>query len=135
MPNAGELKVYCEAIASRRERFKRLGELPAPAPSRRRLAAPAPAPGDLASIFVPADHVRYPELRAWSETANERQFEFGRSSDNRVGIWIAWEIWDNRQTVARKAPAAPTGPLTLSDAAKEVMCDIDEARAMGRAAK
>src|ERR1700682_6540100 len=49
MPNAGELKVYCEGQAARKERLRRLGELP-PADFRRALLPPPPhAPGDLAT--------------------------------------------------------------------------------------
>src|ERR1700730_13554767 len=37
MPNAGELKVYCEGQAARRERLRRLGELPPADFSRARI--------------------------------------------------------------------------------------------------
>ncbi len=40
MPNAGEIKVYCDGIATRKERLQRLGSLPAPDFSRSRLPPP-----------------------------------------------------------------------------------------------
>lgn len=96
MPNAGELKRYCEAEAARRDRLKRLGDLPKP--NLLRLAAPNPrdAPaGAFANVFVPNDNPRYSSLVKWSETADPRLFRFGRSSDARGGIWISHEIWDS----------------------------------------
>jgi hypothetical protein len=93
MPNAGELKVYCEAVAARRERIRKLGELPRPDFTQARLSAPPPAAGDLASVFVPDGHPRYSKLVEWAKTASARMWKFGRSSDNRVGIWIAYDVW------------------------------------------
>lgn len=93
MPNAGELKVYCEAVAARKDRIRKLGELPRPDFTQARLNAPEPAAGDLASVFVPDGHPRYSKLVEWAKTANERMWKLGRSSDNRVGIWIAYDIW------------------------------------------
>jgi hypothetical protein len=42
MPNAGELKVYCDGVAARRDRIQRLGALPAPDFNRPRLPPPPP---------------------------------------------------------------------------------------------
>lgn len=129
MPTSGELKRYCESEATRRDRLKRLGDLPRPNPNR--LAAPNPRdalPGAYANVFVPNDNPRYSALVKWSEDADKRLFKFGRSSDNRVGIWISHDTWDQRATVARQAPAAQPQSFALSDAAKKVMRDVDEAR-------
>lgn len=98
MPTSGELKRYCEAEAGRKARLRRLGDLPRPVPLQNRLAAPNPrdaAPGAYANVFVPNDNPRYSSLVKWSETADPRLFRFGRSSDQRVGIWISHAIWDS----------------------------------------
>lgn len=97
-PNVGELKVYCEAIAARRERVRRLGEFQAPNPNQPRLDAPARAPGDLATVFVPINNSRYPELLEWSKTADPRFFKFER----RPGIWVSYDTWDQRSIGVRK---------------------------------
>jgi hypothetical protein len=98
MPQSGELKVYCDSVAARRDRLRRLGSLPAPDFSRPRLEPPPPAPGDLATVFVPESHPRYPEIVAWArmKDTDPRLWQFGRSSDRRVGIWVAWNVWDDR---------------------------------------
>jgi hypothetical protein len=98
MPNAGELKVYCEGLAARRERVQRLGALPPPDFSRARLAPPQPAPGDLAKVFVPASNPRYPSLLEWSKTADPRKFKF----EKRPGIWVSYDTWDNGMAAAPK---------------------------------
>jgi hypothetical protein len=115
MPNAGELKVYCDGVGSRRDRIRRLGELPAPDFSRPRLAAPPRAPGDLATVFVPASNPRYAALLEWSKTADVRLFKF----EARPGIWISWDTWDNR---------AATAPRSRMAEAKRAMADVDAER-------
>ena len=123
MPNAGELKVYCDGVAARRERIQKLGSLPKVDFSRARLAPPERRPGDLATVFVPAANPRYPELLKWSETADNRLFKF----EQRPGIWVSYDTWDNRQVKLRK----PTDRqevaqrLTLSEEAKRVMGMVD----------
>jgi hypothetical protein len=107
MPNAGELKVYCDGVAARRERLKRLGSLPAPDFSRARLPHPQPSPGDKATIFVPASNPRYGELLEWSKTADPRLFKF----EQRPGIWVSYDTWDQRKVATRK----------LSDIAKPII--------------
>lgn len=126
MPNAGELKVYCEGVAARRERLKRLGSLPAPDFSRPRLPPPEPQPGDKATIFVPAANPRYPELLKWSETADPRLFKF----EQRPGIWVSYDTWDNRQVKLRKPTDRPevAQRLALSEEAKRVMATVDAER-------
>ena len=130
MPNAGELKVYCDAIAARRDRIQRLGSLPKVDFTRARLAAPPRQPGDLATVFVPADNVRYPQFVEWSKTADPRQWKFGVSSDNRNGIWVSYDIWDLRQIAARKVKPSAELPqrLSLSEEALRAMAAVDAER-------
>lgn len=129
MPNAGELKVYCDGVAARRERIQRLGSLPPVDFSRARLPPPPPAPGDKATIFVPASHQRYPQLVKWSETADAQLWKFGRSSDDRQGIWVCYDIWEKGHVAQRMfADDAKPTSLTLSAAARRVMADLDAER-------
>jgi hypothetical protein len=111
MPNAGELKVYCEAIAARKERLQRLGSLPAPVPIHALLSPPAPAPGDHATIFVPAANPRYASLLEWSKTADPRKFKF----EKRPGIWVSHDMWDQRVDMAGRR---------MSDIAKDLIADV-----------
>lgn len=105
MPNAGQLKVYCDSVAARRDRLQRLGSLPAPDFSRPRLPPPPPMPGDKATVFVPNTHGRYPELAKWAQSpdTDPRLWQWGRSSDLRVGIWVAWNVWDDRRTLVGRS--------------------------------
>ena len=104
MPNAGELRRYCEAEAARRERMKQLAALPRPVPLSHRLARPKmTAPGCLANVFVPQEHARYARLCAWAETADPRLWRHGVSSDKRPGIWIGLEIWQGNVEASAKA--------------------------------
>lgn len=126
MPNAGELKVYCDAIAARQHRLQELGKLPRVDFNRQALPPPQPAPGDKATIFVPASNAEYQKLLEWSKTADPRLFKF----DQRPGIWVSWDTWDNRRTVTRSNHPDDRKPtsLALSDAAKRVMAGIDAER-------
>jgi hypothetical protein len=129
MPNAGELKVYCDGVAARRERLQRLGSLPAPDFSRARLPPPEPQPGDKATVFVPEINPRYPQLVEWSKTADPRLWRFGTSSDNRQGIWVSYDTWENRQVTARRITRADEPQrLELSEEAKRVMGMVDAER-------
>lgn len=112
MPNAGELKVYCDSVGAQRDRVKRLGSLPAPNFNRERLPRPEPMPGDLATVFVPSGNPRYPALVDWAKTADPRKWKY----DGRPGILVAYDIWDQRQTVARK----------IGDVAKEILQSASE---------
>jgi hypothetical protein len=95
MPNAGELKIYCEAVAARVERLQRLGSLPRPDFTRAQLPKPEPAPGDRATVFVPASNSSYPALLEWSmRTDTDPQlFKF----EARPGIWVSYDTWENRR--------------------------------------
>lgn len=97
MPNAGELKVYCDGVAARRERLKHLGSLPAPNPARAVLPPPPPRPDDKANVFVPENHHQYAEIVAIAQRENERLWRFGDSQDGRVGIWIASHLIDGKK--------------------------------------
>lgn len=94
MPQSGELKRYCDDVAARKHRMEELAKIPRLIPADRRLAAPAAGPGAWANVFVPAGHRRYERLVVWSQTADERKFRFGKSSDGRDGIWITHNVWD-----------------------------------------
>lgn len=102
MPNAGELKVYCDGVAARRERIQRLGSLPRPDFTQPRLPRPPLRPGDLATVFVPPENPRYPQFVEWAKTADPKLWKFGVSSDNRNGIWVSYDTWDLRQIATRK---------------------------------
>lgn len=97
MPNAGELKCYCDGEAARRARIERSRELPPLVPIHSRLPPPR-APGRNANFFVPADHARYPALVVWSATAELGLWRMGKSSDGRDGIWIGRAIWEDFST-------------------------------------
>lgn len=119
MPNAGELKVYCDAMAARRERVQRLGKLPRA--DFTRLSPPRPGPGDLATVFVPAAHNRYDSLVEWSKTAHPMYWKF----EKRPGIWVSYDVWDQRHTAAKR----------LSDYAKPVVEAAEEAAQSREAAE
>jgi hypothetical protein len=100
MPNAGELKVYCDGVAARRERIKHLGSLPAPTRARAALPPPEPRPGDKANVFVPANHHRYADIAAMAQRENERLWRFGKSDDGRAGIWVASHLLEKQRPVS-----------------------------------
>jgi hypothetical protein len=97
MPQSGELKVYCDGVAARRDRLQKLGEMGRPDLSRLALPRPEPAPGDKATVFVPASNPRYPQLVEWAKKADPRLWRY----EQRPGIWVALHIWDDRQTALR----------------------------------
>ena len=129
MPNAGELKVYCETQAARKERLKRLGERRVPVAPEQRLEPPEQPPGHLANVHIYAGHPRYAALVEWSKTAEPRLWKFGKSSDGRDGIWIPLNVWQDGMAAVREAgPKVKERSYVLSEAAQKVMKDIDEAR-------
>ena len=134
MPNAGELKVYCETQAARKDRLRRLGERRAPVAANLRLEAPEQPPGYLANVHIYDSHPRYAALVEWAKTAEPRLWKFGTSSDGRNGIWIPLSVWQDGQPSVKAAAVAKERSLALSDAARKVMKEIDEARAWGREA-
>lgn len=100
MPNAGELKVYCEAEAKRRANLARLGSLPAPDFSRARLFAPEPLPGRMATTFIAANHARYPSCVEWTKWADDKFWRVGKGPDGQAGVWFNFEEF----TAGRKPP-------------------------------
>lgn len=119
MPNAGELKVYCDGVAARRARMQHLASVPALDPNRRRLPPPAPRPGDMANVFVPATDGRYERIVAMAQRENERLWSFGQSSDGRTGIWVAHHLIEDGRfrsmpsvaDLAKQATGMATEPL------------------------
>lgn len=107
MPNAGELKRYCEGVAAHRERMTRLAAVPRPVPADRRLAAPPAAPGSFANVFVPEGHRRYAGLQKWAETADPKFWRYGPSSDGRPGLWVAYNVWDAPQPAMQRTKSDP----------------------------
>lgn len=101
MPNAGELKVYCDGVAARKDRLQKLGESRVDF-SRAVLPRPYPSQGDKATVFVPASNPRYPKLVEWSKTADPRLWKF----EARPGIWVAFHIWDARHAGLRSLAVA-----------------------------
>ena len=100
MPNVGELKACCDAVAVRHERMERLRGLPAPCYARHEQEAPD---GSLAGVFVPKDHARYQALVDWAASARAKFWKYAKSSDGRDGIWVAYGAWDNNATFMRDA--------------------------------
>lgn len=76
MPQPGELRLYCEGIAARRERMRRLGERRVPDHRQVRLEAPEPQPGDLANVLVRSNHSKYERVCKWAETADKRLWRY-----------------------------------------------------------
>lgn len=106
MPNAGELKVYCDGQAARKERLKRLGERQIPDPTQARIEASVRSVNPLhpiAGIFVPPTHQRYARLCEMAKDGNPKFYRYGKSSDGRDGIWVAWHIYDDRDTLIATA--------------------------------
>lgn len=98
MPNVGELKVYCESLAARRDRLRNLGARRVPDPDQARIEAPKPQPGDLANVFVAETHARYSHWCEWAKSSEPRLWKYGKSSDGRPGIWIAHNALDSGPT-------------------------------------
>lgn len=124
MPNAGELKVYCDGVVARRDRMQKLAELPPVDFSRARLPAPAPAPGSRAKIFVPASNARYQQMLDWSKTADSLDWKF----EARQGIWVSHAAWESRAVPPRQQRIEPVTSLKLSDIARRTMADLDAER-------
>lgn len=131
MPNAGELRIYCEAQAARKDRLRRLGERRIPVAANMRLEPPEQPQGYLANVHIPAGHVRYAALAIWAKTAEPRLWKFGKSSDGVDGIWIPLDIWQDGMVAVGKAAQTEKLSFALSEAALKVMRDVDEARSWG----
>lgn len=103
MPNSGELKAYCDALADRKERLKQLAAIPRLIPASHRLEAPEAPQGSCANVFVPEGHPRYARLCDWTKTTEPKFWKFGVSSDNRSGLWVSLDVWEGN-TQARPKP-------------------------------
>jgi hypothetical protein len=121
MPNSGELKAYCDALADRKYRMEQLAKIPRPVPASHRLDAPEPASGSFANIHVPDNNPRYAKLAEWTKTADPKFWKFGPSSDGVVGLWIPLNVWQDggAQQIAKKF--APPKDLTLSETTRAAM--------------
>ena len=80
-------------------------------------------------MFVPSTHERYSKLVAWSQDpqTESRKWRYGKSGDNRDGIWIAWDVWDDRPAPMRSIGGLAAA-VTLSAAARKTMADVDAER-------
>jgi hypothetical protein len=105
MPNAGELKRYCDGIAARQERLKQLAAIPPPSPRSHRLAAPPRPAGYFANVHVPQSNARYARLVEWAKSADEKLWRLGHNSKGEAGLWIPLDVWQGNggQPVAGRA--------------------------------
>lgn len=115
MPNAGELKVYCDGVAKRKAHFKRLGDLKIQ--PRPLLSGPDTQPGSLANLFVPSSNRRFDALVEWATTqaTDQRLFRF---DEERGGLWISQHIWETGTPKVRgetfKRPEVQLEPENVS---------------------
>jgi hypothetical protein len=111
MPNAGELRIYCETVAARRDRLRRLGSIAVPAAAPR-LAPPEPKPGDLANVFVAETHPRYQRLLGIINDLNPRLWRYGKSLvDGKSGMWVALNVLEDGAIVGRSIGHAASSAL------------------------
>lgn len=123
MPNSGELKAHCDALAERRHRLEQLAKIPRPVPASHRLEAPTDRPqGYVANIHVYEGHPRYAKLAEWTKTQAPKFFRFG-PSDGIPGLWIPLNVWQDggAQQVAKKFEMPKSFALTPE--ARAVMAD------------
>ena len=123
MPSAGELKVYCEALAGRKERLNRLGSLPKPLPM---LPAPPARPGDLANVRIPPSNPRYAKWLEWAQANPDSRF----CRMDKHGLWIAYCVLTEHKNPPRETPTdePEMRPLTLSEDALRAMRSVDAER-------
>ena len=51
--------------------------------------------GYLAQVFVPQGHPRYEVLCKRAEASDPIWWKYGKSSDNRSGIWVSHNFWNS----------------------------------------
>lgn len=90
LPNPGELKARCEAIAEHRARISQYNELPPVDLGRIALPAPEPRPGRRANLLVGKDCHRYEEMRQRALKADSDPAEF---EWNAKGIKVSLSWW------------------------------------------
>lgn len=105
MPNAGELKQFCDAIAAHKANIKRLKELPPVQPVHARLAPAERPQGHLANVHVPVGHKLHDRLIEWSATADRSLWRLGKSSEGRDGIWVGRGIIEAPGALAKHIDA------------------------------
>ena len=118
MPNAGELKIYCEGIAQRQARLAKLAELPRPNLSAPRLPMPdRNEPGRWANVFVSAAAPQYPRMCKRAETADVREY---RHDTVRGGIHVNHE-WITGGAQGERAPYKPPADMSLTPSTRAHM--------------
>jgi hypothetical protein len=90
MPQAGELKRYCDGIAAHRANIARLGSLPSPNFRTARLAPPPDLPGRHATTFIAASHERYPAAVEWTKQAEDKFWKAGKGLAGENGVWVCY---------------------------------------------
>ncbi len=101
MPNSGELKVYCDHIAARRDRIARYATV-----ERREIPyLPDLSPGRRANALYRFDVPGYEAARTWAETADPADWKH----DPR-GIWVNWLMFTGGRTIGTMAMPAPPAP-------------------------
>ena len=120
MPNAGELKVYCDGVAAKRARIQKFAALPAPNFQQARLAPP---PRHRADCFICATHPRYTEAVSWTAGADKAFWRMGESPDGRRGVWVCFDEFDRPKRYTAP-PAAP--PVEPSNQAEEINMAEDD---------
>lgn len=52
-----------------------------------------PPQGHFANVHIFEEHERYAKLVEWAKTADPKWWKFGRSTNNKPGIWIPLSVW------------------------------------------
>lgn len=95
-PTISEIVTACEE----HQGFLKRHRTEKPLVVQRLIHEPAePTPGDLATLFVPKNHPRYPTFIEWTKYGSPRLWRYGKSSDCRDGIWINLTIWETPDRV------------------------------------
>ncbi len=97
-PTVSEILEACE---EHRDHLKRIRTERPRAPTAY-LSPPPRPPGYCANVFVPEGHARYQALVDWAQTADQKFWIFGKSSDNRPGIWVARGFWEGPLPVRKE---------------------------------
>lgn len=113
MPNSGELKAYCDALAERKERLKKLAAIPRPVPSTHRLEAPEAPQGAWANVHIPEGDRRYARMCDWATKNPPKFWRYGPSSDGIPGIWVALHALDGTPVKPQQKAAPDWSSLKL----------------------
>lgn len=52
-------------------------------------------------VFIPTTDHRYPRFLDWAKVAHPNLWQFGKSSDDREGIWIDYRIWQGHESFTK----------------------------------